>query len=70
MMERDWASSKDYWSKMQGSYQIKRQNKKQKDKKGSDKTAAVITMLGISPSLLVIPIDIKRAKGDAVLDTV
>lgn len=69
MIERDWASSKDYWSKTQSNNQGERQNKKNKEKRGLDKTAEVVTMLGVSPSLLVIPIEIRKAKGDAVLDT-
>ncbi|KAL6485997.1 hypothetical protein MHYP_G00053890 [Metynnis hypsauchen] len=70
MIEKDWASSKGYWSRVQnvssGERQVKKPPKKSGEKHFCDSDLA--TVQGV-PSLLIVPIQIRGAKGDAVLDT-
>ncbi|KAL6461592.1 hypothetical protein MHYP_G00297360 [Metynnis hypsauchen] len=70
MIEKDWASSKGYWSRVQSvgaqERQVRKTPKKSGEKHFCDSDLA--TVQGV-PSLLVVPIQIRGAKGDAVLDT-
>lgn len=56
IIEHDWASSKDYWSKIQSANHSEHYNKK-KTKTVSEKSGELATMQGM-PSLMVIPVQI------------
>ena len=72
LIEKDWSNSREYWSRVQQTGQADRSSKKAAKKPerapGRAQNADLAAVVG-DLSLLIVPVSVRGAKGDAVLDS-